>query len=58
MKRFIAHHELARDSRFVRQDNIAATVHKSQLGIGRVSTGVRTVHCICLTEPANDLERS
>jgi len=26
MKRFIAHHELARDSRFVRQDNIAATV--------------------------------
>ena len=26
MKRFIAHHELARDSRFVRQDNVAATV--------------------------------
>ena len=26
MKRFIAHHELARDSRFIRQDNIAATV--------------------------------
>src|SRR5262249_37221299 len=25
MKRFIAHHELARDSRFIRQDNIAAT---------------------------------
>ena len=26
MKRFIAHHELARDSRFVRQDNVAATI--------------------------------
>jgi uncharacterized ferritin-like protein (DUF455 family) len=26
MKRFIAHHELARDRRFVRQDNVAATV--------------------------------
>jgi len=26
MKRFIAHHELARDSRFIRQDNIAATI--------------------------------
>jgi len=26
VKRFIAHHELARDSRFIRQDNIAATV--------------------------------
>ncbi|MFI5316345.1 MAG: ferritin-like domain-containing protein [Myxococcota bacterium] len=29
MKRFIAHHELARDSRFVRQDNVAATVLSS-----------------------------
>jgi uncharacterized ferritin-like protein (DUF455 family) len=26
MKRFIAHHELARDSRFVRQDNMASTI--------------------------------
>jgi uncharacterized ferritin-like protein (DUF455 family) len=26
MKRFIAHHELARDSRFIRQDNVAATI--------------------------------
>jgi hypothetical protein len=26
MKRFIAHHELARDSRFVRQDNVAVTI--------------------------------
>ncbi|HXZ86250.1 MAG TPA: DUF455 family protein [Myxococcota bacterium] len=29
MKRFIAHHELARDSRFIRQDNVAATILSS-----------------------------
>jgi uncharacterized ferritin-like protein (DUF455 family) len=26
MRRFIAHHELARDSRFIRQDNVTATI--------------------------------